>query len=601
MKCLAVLAVVVFLLICVQGLGNRAMGDVAYDTICSLLRGKFYVPVKERSKEQKAAVVRFWRNKEHYSLNEDGKLLFDDKLIARESDMKNIVCHAFDQTKGAGPRKLQKHLSQAYSGISENTLKKQLDTSEKYQMLSARFQNKVAIRPIRAKEVHARHQIDLVDMNKMRTSFEGKEYRYILSVCDVFSRFVWLKPLIGKSSAEIANHLQKIYREHGTPKIIQHDQGKEFKGSVKKLLRRMNVKIIQSSPYHPQSQGKIERLHRQFRKKINYDLLSMKRTGVNWVKQLDKYASILNDEGKEELAWRSPFEIYFGRQNNKLSPELSSRASSLLKERTRSSHSYEPRSKDYADFEARRKKRREAAAAATHRVDERTIKRTSKGSTARYKEMETVLIRYKDKKHKVPKGYSILLGRVVKCDYDRFRYKVRYMPPKQAEYVEEWFSVVDLTSKTKKREAQKQAKSHSTEKNPHNKWYIPMDTNDRLQAITSQGFAVHLNPIGNGNCQFAAMADQLQRIGIFRSAETLRHDIVSDLELNRNTGDGTPLALFVDGNDLDRYLQDMRQDGTYGDHITLQRCADIFNVQFAVISTLGEEAIQIVSPSGDYE
>ena len=232
---------------------------------------------------------------------------------------------------GRQKNKLSTELS-SFTGIfRDHTSKKQLDTSEKYQMLSARFQNKVAIRPIQAKEVHAHHQVDLVNMNKMRTSFEGKEYRYILSVCDVFSRFVWLKALIGKSSAEIANHLQKIYREHGTPRIIQHDQGKEFKGSVKKLLQRMNVKIIQSSPCHAQSQGKIERLHRQFRKKINYDLFSMKRTGVNWVKQLDKYASILNDESKEELAWRSPFEIYFGRQKNKLSTELSSRASSLHK------------------------------------------------------------------------------------------------------------------------------------------------------------------------------------------------------------------------------------------------------------------------------
>ena len=47
----------------------------------------------------------------------------------------------------------------------------------------------------------------------------------------------------------------------------------------------------------------------------------MKRTGVNWVKQFEKYASILNDESNEELAWRSPF-ANEGRIK-KLSPELS--------------------------------------------------------------------------------------------------------------------------------------------------------------------------------------------------------------------------------------------------------------------------------------
>ena len=76
-------------------------------------------------------------------------------------------------------------------------------------------------------------------------------YRYILTVIDVFSRYVWLRPLKGKHSAEISRHLEDIFNEHGPPKVIQHDQGKEFKGAVKKLMDSLNVKIIQSSPYHP--------------------------------------------------------------------------------------------------------------------------------------------------------------------------------------------------------------------------------------------------------------------------------------------------------------------------------------------------------------
>ena len=82
-------------------------------------------------------------------------------------------------------------------------------------------------------------------------------YKYVLTVQDVFSRYVWLKPLKGKSSHEIARHLQDIYMEHGPPKVLQHDQECEFKGAVKSLMESMKVKVIQSSPYHPQSQGKI--------------------------------------------------------------------------------------------------------------------------------------------------------------------------------------------------------------------------------------------------------------------------------------------------------------------------------------------------------
>ena len=59
---------------------------------------------------------------------------------------------------------------------------------------------------------------------------------------DVFSRYVWLRP-------EIARQLQDIYNDHGLPKV--HDQGKEFKGAVKNFMESLQVKIIQSSPYHP--------------------------------------------------------------------------------------------------------------------------------------------------------------------------------------------------------------------------------------------------------------------------------------------------------------------------------------------------------------
>lgn len=87
---------------------------------------------------------------------------------------------------------------------------------------------------IQAKEVQDRHQIDL--LGKMKISYGQALYRYILTVMDVFSRYMWLKPLKRKSSVEIAKHLNKIYREHGPPKVLQHHKGTEFKGALKILI-----------------------------------------------------------------------------------------------------------------------------------------------------------------------------------------------------------------------------------------------------------------------------------------------------------------------------------------------------------------------------
>ena len=78
----------------------------------------------------------------------------------------------------------------------------------------------------------------------------------------------------------------------------------------------MNVKSIYSRPRHPQPQGKVERCHRTLRSKMKYDLQKMDQDGVNWAKPLPLHQSILNNDPKEVIAFKTPFEIYFARKCN---------------------------------------------------------------------------------------------------------------------------------------------------------------------------------------------------------------------------------------------------------------------------------------------
>jgi len=82
------------------------------------------------------------------------------------------------------------------------------------------------------------------------------------------------------------------------------------------LGKKVNIKVVECRPYHPQSQGKVERAHRWFKKKIMHDFLVMGKAGVNWIKSLPHYARSLNQDPKEELFWKTPFEIYYGRKPN---------------------------------------------------------------------------------------------------------------------------------------------------------------------------------------------------------------------------------------------------------------------------------------------
>ena len=171
-----------------------------------------------------------------------------------------------------------------------------------------------------AHKIPMRHKIDLGNMKRVHTKCKGKVFKYVLSVMDVFSRYHWLVPLERKLSFHVARELIRIYKEHGPPRVIQHDQGLEFDGAVSRLCDKLNIKVIKGRPCHPQSQGKVERPHRSFKKKLTYDFLAMKKSGVNWVTALSNYAEALNQDPKEELAWKSPFDIYFGRKPNLVAP-----------------------------------------------------------------------------------------------------------------------------------------------------------------------------------------------------------------------------------------------------------------------------------------
>ena len=54
---------------------------------------------------------------------------------------------------------------------------------------------------------------------------------------DIFSQFLFSRPLQIKETSEVAEHLLHIYIEYGPPDILQSDQGPEFKGVVKLFKR----------------------------------------------------------------------------------------------------------------------------------------------------------------------------------------------------------------------------------------------------------------------------------------------------------------------------------------------------------------------------
>ena len=80
-------------------------------------------------------------------------------------------------------------------------------------------------------------------------------YNQILHTHDHKSCFMTLWALVDKTTLSIANVMTLWYMAGYWMDIYQNDNSGEFKGAVRLLMQRMGVRIINSSPRHPQSQG----------------------------------------------------------------------------------------------------------------------------------------------------------------------------------------------------------------------------------------------------------------------------------------------------------------------------------------------------------
>ena len=81
--------------------------------------------------------------------------------------------------------------------------------------------------------------IDLITMIKY--SKQNKNYKYILTVIDFFSKYSWCYPLKTKKSEEIINSFNDIFKKSKRkPSMIQSDQGTEFTNNVTQTFFKNN-------------------------------------------------------------------------------------------------------------------------------------------------------------------------------------------------------------------------------------------------------------------------------------------------------------------------------------------------------------------------
>lgn len=135
--------------------------------------------------------------------------------------------------------------------------------------------------------------------------------RYIISLTDLFSKFVIARPVRDCTAATAARFLQEeVICQFGTPKWILTDNGTHFTSSMmEQLLKRFGIIHLYSTPYHPQSNGQIERFNSTMDAKIAA-LSNQNRS--DWDDQLS-FVIFNYNTSVHSITRIIPFQLMYGR------------------------------------------------------------------------------------------------------------------------------------------------------------------------------------------------------------------------------------------------------------------------------------------------
>lgn len=135
--------------------------------------------------------------------------------------------------------------------------------------------------------------------------------RYIISLTDVLSKFVITKAVRDCTASTAARFLtEEVILKYGTPKCILTDNGTHFTATMMaELFKRIGVTHLYATPYHPMTNGQIERYNATMDAKIAA-LSNENRT--NWDEQLPFVTFNYNTSIHATTA-QIPFTLMYGR------------------------------------------------------------------------------------------------------------------------------------------------------------------------------------------------------------------------------------------------------------------------------------------------
>ncbi|CAF5020147.1 unnamed protein product [Rotaria sp. Silwood1] len=172
-----------------------------------------------------------------------------------------------------------------------------------------RQKNPGALRPIKPPD--GVWQLVSMDFHGPITPTSQRGNKYIISLTDVLSKFVITKAVRDNTTQTAIKFLKEdVISKFGTPRCILTDNGTHFTSTLmNELIKQIGATHLYSTPYHPQTNGQIERYNSTMDAKIAA-LSNLRKT--DWDDQLPfvtfNYNASIHSSTKQ-----IPFEMMYGR------------------------------------------------------------------------------------------------------------------------------------------------------------------------------------------------------------------------------------------------------------------------------------------------
>lgn len=154
----------------------------------------------------------------------------------------------------------------------------------------------------------------------------GWGWYYLSTVMDDYSRYIISWKLFSSMTADDVRQtldlavertgVEQVHVRH-RPRLLSDNGSCYISGELKKYLEEHSIGHVRGAPYHPQTQGKIERYHRTMK-----NLIKLQHYYLPWEleHEIDQFVEYYNNQRyHESLDNLTPADVYYGRDKQILS------------------------------------------------------------------------------------------------------------------------------------------------------------------------------------------------------------------------------------------------------------------------------------------